>query len=465
MTVELADTTGGTDPTAADTTGGTDPTAADTTGGSPAEPPGDRGASPLAAALAVSAAVDREVLVRDLVDLIRIRSVTGDELAVQSILADRLEGLGMAVEVFHPDPATVRDDPAWPGEEVARDTLPVVIGRVGRPGGRRLVLSGHVDVVPSGDLATWSVDPWAGEIRDGRLVGRGACDMKGGLAAILGAVRAVRESGAMHRLDGELVVALVPSEEDGGQGTLAAIRAGATGDMAVITEPTNLDVIVAHAGAITFRLTVPGRAAHASRRLEGVSALDNLATLARALEADETRRNAEETDPLMTGLGLPYATIIGIVHGGDWASTVMDRVVADGRYGVRLGQSPEDAFAELRSAIEVACAADPFLRDHPATVDLVGSRFGSARLPAGHLLPAGLAAVARAVTGREPARVGVPYGADMRLFVGVGETPCVMYGPGDVRLAHGADESVPLDEVETCARVLAAWIVQELIPA
>ena len=176
------------------------------------------------------------------------------------------------------------------------------------------------------------------------------------------------------------MVVLVPSEEDGGQGTLAAIRAGATGDLAIITEPSNLDVVVAHAGAITFRLTVPGRAAHASQRREGVSALDKLFVLTRALEADEARRNAAETDPLMTALGLPYPTIIGIVGGGEWASTVLDRVTADGRYGVRLGQSAADAEAELRAAIAAACAADEFLREHPATVEITGGRFGSARV-------------------------------------------------------------------------------------
>ncbi len=158
---------------------------------------------------------------------------------------------------------------------------------------------------------------------------------------------------------------LVPSEEDGGQGTLAAIRAGATGDLAIIPEPSALDIVVAHAGAITFRLTVPGRAAHASQRREGVSALDKLFVLSTALEADETRRNAAETDPLMTALGLPYPTIIGIVGGGEWASTVLDRVTADGRYGVRLGQSAAEAEAELRACIAAACAADAFLRDHP----------------------------------------------------------------------------------------------------
>jgi acetylornithine deacetylase len=408
--------------------------------------------------------VDGAALRRDLEDLVRIPSVTGDEDTIAASLADRLESLGLEVEVFHPDPAAIRDDPDWPGEEVSRSTLPVVLGRAGTLGGRRLVLSGHVDVVPPGDRATWIVDPWSAEVHDGRLFGRGACDMKGGVAAIIGAVRTLRDAGTLEGLAGELVVALVPSEEDGGQGTLAAIRAGATGDLAIIAEPSGLDIVVAHAGAITFRLTVPGRAAHASRRTEGVSALANLQTLVQALEADEAGRNAAETEPLMTALGLPYPTIIGIVAGGEWASTVMDRVTADGRYGVRLGQTPEAAAAELRACIGAACEADPFLRDHPATVEITGARFASASVPADHRLVTGLSAAVRRATGRAPRAIGVPYGCDMRLFIGVGATPCVVFGPGDVRLAHSADESVPLDEVEACARVLAAWVAAEIGP-
>lgn len=406
--------------------------------------------------------INRASMIADLQALIRIPSVTGSEAAIATWAAVALRDLGLVVEIVTPDPETIRADLDWPGEEMARTSLPVVIGRAGRKGGRRLILSGHLDVVPPGDAATWTSDPWGGEIRDGRLFGRGACDMKGGVAAILAAVRALHDSDALDRLDGELMVVLVPSEEDGGQGTLAAIRAGATADMAVITEPSNLDVVVAHAGAITFQITVPGRAAHASQRREGVSALDNLFTLVRALEVDEARRNAAETDPLMTAIGLPYPTIIGKVWGGEWASTVLDRVTAEGRYGVRLGQSAAGAADELRACIEASCMADAFLRDHPATIEITGGRFGSARVASDHPLPAGLAATVEAVTGRRPALLGEPYGADMQMFINVGETPCVMFGPGDVKVAHSADEHVPLDEVVTCARVLAAWVLREL---
>src|SRR3972149_11841047 len=101
--------------------------------------------------------------------------------------------------------------------------LPVVVGRLGRPGGRRILLVGHTDVVPVGDPAAWSVDAWGGAIRDGNLFGRGAADMKGGCASILAAVRALVESGAAVDLDGEVVASFVPSEGEGGPGTLPAI--------------------------------------------------------------------------------------------------------------------------------------------------------------------------------------------------------------------------------------------------
>lgn len=410
-----------------------------------------------------AAAVDPAWATDVLRGLVRVRSVTGDEVAVQDVMAAQLMALGCAVDRLERDPAAfARDDPDWPGAEVPRDRLPIVLGRLGRSGGRRVLLVGHVDVVPAGDPATWHHDPWAADLVDGRVYGRGAVDMKGGVTSILAAVRAIRATGLAERLDGELLVVSVPSEEDGGQGMLAAIRAGAVGALAVITEPSDLDVVIAHAGALTFRLTVPGRAAHASVRREGISALDNLMTLVRALEDDEETRNAAERDPLMTVLGLPYPTIIGKVNGGEWASTVLDRVVAEGRYGVKLGQTWRDAEADLRRCIDRAATGDPFLRDHPPTLELTGGKFSSARIPADHPLPVGLADVAQAVTGRRPALLGEPYGADMRLLVNEGRTPTVIFGPGIVTAAHAADEWVPLDQVVACARTLAAWVVREL---
>jgi acetylornithine deacetylase len=226
-----------------------------------------------------------------------------------------------------------------------------------------------------------------------------------------------------------------------------------------------LEIVTAQAGAITFRLEVPGRAAHASTRREGVSAVDKLELLHAALRANEEARSEAEVRPEMRALGLPYATVIGTIRGGDWPSTVPDRAVAQGRYGVRLGQTAGEAAAELAQVVAAACAADPWLRDHPATVTVSGGRFDSTAIPTDHPLALGLLAAAEGVLGRWPPRVAVPYGSDMRLLIRAGATPTVMFGPGDVRVAHAADEHVDLAEVIDCARVLAAWVASILGPA
>jgi len=421
---------------------------------------------------AALAAVSAGRIVADLAALVAIPSVTGmpAEVEAADLVARQLAagGPAIAVERHDVDPVALARDPAYPGTEMPRQVLPLVAGsvRAARPG-RRLVLSGHLDVVPTGDPATWATPPFAPVVSGGRMRGRGTCDMKGGVVAAVEALRAVaslagRGGVLPEPLAGEAMFVGVPSEEDGGAGTLAAIRAGWTADAAIVTEPTRLQVVTAGAGAITFRLSVPGRAAHASTRREGVSALEKLEVLHAALRADEGRRTESEVDPRMRVLGMPYPTIIGTVRGGDWASTVPDLVVAEGRYGVRLGQDADGAFAELQSVIAEACAGDPWFREHPAAVESVGGRFDSVELPADDPLPTSLARVVADVDGAAPATVAVPYGSDMRLWVRAGGTPCVLYGPGDVRDAHAANEDVDLDEVVRCARVLAAWLVRGL---
>jgi acetylornithine deacetylase len=404
---------------------------------------------------------DRHRVVAELAALVAEPSITGRERAIQDEIAHRMDGDGLDVRRIDPDPDELRADPDFPGVEVEHDAFPVVAGHLhsGRPG-PRILLVGHVDVVPPGEPDTWTSPAFEPDVRDGRLFGRGACDMKGGVVAILETMRLLTEMDIVQR--GEVVAVMVPAEEDGGAGSLAAIRAGYTGDFCVIAEPTDLEVVVAHAGAITFTLDVPGKAAHASMRREGVSALDKLTSLIDALAEDERSRNEAETDSRMREIGLPYPTIIGQVEAGNWASTVMDRVLAHGRYGVRLGQTAAQAAGDLRRAITEAWQADPWLARFPVGLEVWGARFDSSFVPSDHPLPTGLAEAHRLI-GMQPTRlVGAPYGADMRLFINQGATPTVMYGPGDVRVAHAADEFVPIDQVTICAEVLTLWAARQL---
>ena len=417
---------------------------------------------------AVDDAARDGALVTDLIDLVAIPSVTGTaaELDAQRWVADRLGPLGADVDLWRMDLADLAARDGFPGTEAPRDEAWGLVGTVRPDDGSRdapsLVLQGHVDVVPAGDLATWEgADPYRPVVvltPDGEAVmGRGTCDMKAGVVAALHALSAVRAAGV--RLRGTVAFHSVVGEEDGGLGAFGTLARGHVGDACVIPEPTGRRVVTANAGALTFRLDVPGRAAHGSSRYEGVSAVEAFARVHAALLELERERCADP-DPLMAGYEIPYPLSIGIVRAGDWASTVPDALVAEGRYGVRLDESVDDARAAFEARVAAVCADDPWLRDHPVTVSWSGGQFASGRLPAGHgLLASAQSAWATATGGPEPAPRGGPYGSDLRLYAAAG-VPTLHLGPGDVRQAHTAREYVPVEEMHATARALALMVLR-----
>jgi acetylornithine deacetylase len=400
-------------------------------------------------------AIDEQALVQEVVDLIRVPSVTGTdaESDLQHRHADQLRELGFAVDAWRFDLDELYAHPDFPGTEAERHEGYGLVGTIGGDAEPALVLQGHVDVVPTGDLEKWvDRDPWSGAIRDGVIHGRGACDMKAGAAANLAVARAIVASGVV--LERPFAVHSVVSEEDGGLGAFATMLRGHRGEAAVLTEPTSGRLVVANAGALTFELRVAGRAAHGSTRLEGHSAIEAFLPVHAALLELERERNADP-DPLFTTTGLPYPISVGTVRAGDWASSVPDLLVAEGRLGVRLDESPADARAALESAIARAAASDPWLRDHPVEVTWPGGQFASGRIDGAHPFIDEVAAAISVVEGRATERVAAPYGSDLRLYAGIGGIPTLHYGPGDVRFAHAPREQVEIDELLRVTRSLA----------
>ena len=395
-------------------------------------------------------------MIEDVRDLVRIPSVGGTdaENEAQAAMARRLREGGLDVDHWPIDLDELSAHPDFPGAEVHRAEAWGLVGRLAGEGdGPALLLNGHVDVVPTGDPDAWSGDPYSGALRDGRLHGRGACDMKAGLLAAHWAVQAIRTAGV--RLRGDVLLAPVQGEEDGGLGSFALLQRGWTADACLIPEPTDLDVIPANAGALTFRLRVRGLATHAARRAEGVSAIEKFWPIHQALSELERRRH-EQVDPLATRWSLAHPLAIGTVRSGDWASSVPDLLVAEGRLGVAIGEPVEAARADLEAAVAAACEDDPWLRDHPVEVEWWGGQFASGRIPEGSDLVERIQRAHLAAGGGAGQEVyGAPYGSDLRLLTGIGGIPTVQYGPGDVRLAHGPHESVPIDEVVTAARTIA----------
>ncbi len=415
----------------------------------------------------VLAAVDaRRDETLDLLDrLVRIPSTGGSaaECEIQHVVADVLHADGFDVELWPLDLDGLTADPEFPGMEVERHEAYGVVATLSGHApdlGRSLLVDAHTDVVPPGDLAQWTGDPYELRrvVRDDRdlLLGRGTCDMKAGLVASIVAARGLRAAGV--RLAGDLTIAPVVGEEDGGLGTFALLRRGVTADACVIPEPTDLDLVPANGGALTFRLRIPGRAVHASRRTEGVSAIDKLVPTLAALEALESRRNAD-VHPLMRRWRLAYPLSIGTVHAGDWASTVPDLLVAEGRLGVALGESVADARSELEAAVAELCARDAFLRDHPIVVQWWGGQFAPGSSDDAAFLERVSRAHSRAKPGARPQEVyGAPYGSDLRLLAPY--LPVLQYGPGDTRTAHAPDESVAVEDLHAATRALALLYVE-----
>ncbi len=396
--------------------------------------------------------LDSAALLRDLDEMISHRSLGGAETDIQHWMGRRLRALGLEVEEWDLDLAALASDPSF-SMEVARDRGVGVVGTLGDGDGPVLILNGHVDVVPTGDLQQWTVNPWCATVQNDRVYGRGACDMKGGLAAALAALAALQASGA--RLAGRVALHSVIAEEDGGAGTLATLRRGHRGDAAISMEPTELAIAPAHCGALSFRVSVPGLATHGAVREEGVSAIEKFAIVHRALLDLERARNIRLRQPLFARYELPYALSIGKVQAGDWPSSVPDLLVAEGRYGMAPGEDERAARAEFESAIARVAQGDPWLAQHPPTVEWWGGQFLPARISDAEPILETTRAAFADLAGRPATIEGMTYGADMRLLVNEGGIPTVLFGPGNVRQAHRADEFVPIADLMIVARTIA----------
>jgi acetylornithine deacetylase len=390
--------------------------------------------------------VDARELVRDLVDVVSVPSVSGSdaESDLQHRLAKQVRDLDLAVDLWRLDLPRLTADPAFPGWEVPRTESWGLVA-TSAPGEPELVLQAHVDVVPPGEPGTWRTDPYAATAVGRSIHGRGTCDMKAGLVANLAAVRAVRAAGIA--LEKPYALHFVVGEEDGGLGAFATLDRGHRGRACIITEPTSGTITTANAGALTFELRVPGSATHASTSYAGVSALEKFLHVHEALVRLQERRN-REVHPLMTEYPIAYPLSVGRVRCGDWASSVPDLLVAEGRIGVALGEDPDDVRAEVEEAVAEAACADLWLRDHPPVVSWTGGQFASGQYGGDDHALADLVAAAHAdvTQGPRPRERGAPYGSDLRLYAGAG-MPTLHYGPGDVRLAHGPREAVDVDEL------------------
>lgn len=391
---------------------------------------------------------------------------TNQEGELQEYAGGVLAGLGAGVDQWEPDPATLRGHPMMPPWH-HWDGRPITVATVrGTGGGRSLIVNGHIDVVSPGDLDRWTSPPFAAEIRDGCIYGRGAVDMKGGVAAAIFALRALREIGA--RLCGDVIVEVVPDEETCAMGTVAAIERGYRADAGLVPEPTRLNLWIATRGLLHGSFTVPGRSAHAEvnqppwREGGGVNAIERalplLASLGRL--SDEWTARPAKRHPL---LGVPRVQPT-MVAGGVFISNVPESCSVQFNATYLPGDADAQGYGsepreEILAAVGGAAEQDDWLRAHPPVWSWA-TDYPPSEIDPGEAIVATAAAAARAVGGAgEPEGIDTTY--DGALLTRLAGVPSPALGPGDLGRAHAPDEWIGIDELRAGARAyvraIAAW--------
>lgn len=408
-----------------------------------------------------SAIADRRQEIVDLLlSLVAVPSVTGSEGAVQAVVRSAYVRRGLTVDVWDSSLEEILPYLIHVGEQERYEGRPNVVGRrsgTGGESGRSLLLQGHIDTVDIGKPEHWTREP-AGEVHDGHVYGRGSADMKGGIVTHIAALDALDAVGV--KLRGDVLLASSVGEEDGGLGALSTMLRGYRADAAIITEPTNLSLVVAHGGSLVFRITITGLSAHGGSRNDGVSALEKFVPILQELLRWERERNDTLHHPLYDHLENKFPISVGLVRAGTWASTVPESLVAEGRLGFLPGESIAGMQAAAKQRIEAIAAQDPWLREHPPLVEWIGGQFASAEMSPKEPIARVLAESHRLVTGTTPTVEGVTWGSDMRLLVEIGGIPTIIFGAGDVRNVHCPDEFIDIDDLLTAIETLAVTIAE-----
>jgi acetylornithine deacetylase/succinyl-diaminopimelate desuccinylase len=366
-----------------------------------------------------AAAVDVGRVTNLAAELIRCdtRNPPGNERPIVVPLMEILGELGATIDIVEPEPGRVS-----------------ILADIGPAGSSTLLINGHLDVVPVVE-SDWSVPPFAGQLRGDLLYGRGACDMKGGIAAALEGVLACRDAGVA--LPAKLLFHLVADEETGGRlGTEALIGSGLVhADAAVVPEPSELKVCVAERGALLVEFVVRGRAAHGSDPSSGHSAVADAARIASALHCVDFGVSPHSL------LGAPSCNV-GTIQGGTAPNIVAAecRLQVDRR--VLPGQTREEALRSLTALID---AAGEFDYDTNILAFAEGSEIDP-RHP--------FVATVQQAADHADIR-GLYLGTDARFLRNQLNIPTVVYGPGSMTLAHNADEYVPVADLTTAARTFA----------
>lgn len=410
----------------------------------------------------------RDEIVDFLQRLIRIKSVVGEEYEAQRFMYKMFCDMGVDVDVWEPNVDELKGHPGFFETtsylKYGYRNRPNVIGRLsGVGGGRSLFLCGHVDVVSPEPIGEWTYPPWGGVIVGDRVYGRGACDQKGGIAAMVYALKSIIDLGI--KLKGDVLIGSTIEEEDGGVGgALAVVVKGYRADAAIFTEPTGeIGIGLASAGVMYFRVKIFGKSVHAARAHLGVNAIEKAFKVYRVLmDLNEGRQRRifypyVESDPCMRGRATTIN--VGVIRGGDWPSTVAGWVEMECRIGWPPGESIDQVKREVEEALGGLAVEDPWFNENPLKIDWFGWRCEPSEQDVNHPFVQLVRNVVEEVVGGRVIFTGGSAGLDTRHFILYGGIPSIAYGPRGGN-THGVDEYVEIDSVVNVAKVLALTLLR-----
>lgn len=387
------------------------------------------------------------------------------ERALQASLAERMRTLGADVDLWEPMPDDVANHPLSTDRPFGFEGRPQLAARLrGSGGGRSVMFNGHIDVVPASLDDGWAHDPFEPQVHHGEITGRGACDMKGGIAAMVTAAEALAETGA---LAGDLIVCTNTEEESGGLGALACVRRGIAADFTIVTEPTGLEVWPACRGSAYCLVNILGRAGHAEQEQAhwrdgaAVNAIEKARHLLAGVDhlRTEWRSRAGSHHPL---LDPPDLVPVRLVADSGWDVTVPDRAQLTLAVLILPRQADSDGWThsvqqEVESYLRRWCDADTWLAEHPPSFRWYVQTNPAETSPDADSVQALLGANGALELPLTLGGLGSWYdGATFALETG---SPALMYGPRHIDWAHTVNEHVPVEDLVSCAQGLAvaAW--------
>jgi len=388
-----------------------------------------------------------------LVRLIKIESITGNEEKIQGEIVEFLKMMRMEIDIWEPDTAELEKHPVCAPINMSFENRPIVVGSWrGSDQGRSLLLNGHVDVVKPGK--GWSCDPFGGEVRDNKIFGRGAADMKGGIVAMLMALKALKSLGLNPK--GDILIETVVDEENGVNGSLAGLMRGYTADACINCEASDLDIQPAHSGVMEYFIHVYGKSTPISRKNEAVSPIQNGYRIVQAMSNLESILRVTHNHNLFPeGSMNIYVTSF---HCGVGSTILPDEAIIGGMVRLLPGMETESTRKMVEGYITKVAALDPFMKTHPPKFEWKGLYAESMEIPLDNSMVSCLQNAFEDATGRPNKISGHEGACDPWAICNYGNIPTVIFGPGKITQMHAINEYVAISDLMDATKTLSLAI-------